>query len=509
LTKLIDLKGKRFGRLVVLKKGIKTTYGEYKWLCKCDCGKEKEIPGSCLRRKNGTKSCGCIWSEDLTGKKFNHLTAIKYIGKTKFGGKIYLWKCDCGTEKEIEAANVKSGHIIACGCKIGSHPPKDITGKRFGLLIAKKVAKSDKDGAWWYCDCDCGRKNVVFRGSSLRSGKNIHCGCRKSHLLIGKKFGKLTVISIESIGTGKKTKNYAICKCDCGKDYKIKIPDIKYRKSCGCLVKKDVIGKKFNKLIITKTFIENGIHYCLCDCDCGTKNHKTWKYSVMSGDVKSCGCIRRNDLVGKRFGKLTVKSYAGVENNKVLWLCKCDCGRNVKIHSGALTSGNTKTCGCSHIRNLKGVKIGRLTGIKIVAQTIIGKNNIWLCKCDCGNTCLIQATNFGKGTNSCGCLKRKDISGKRFGKLVAKYSIELKNNKVFWSCDCDCGKKNIKLPISALTSGNTKSCGCLLKEYYPLGVNKKIQNSEKNKMQIKIGNKYNLNWEESARIVEKTTTINF
>lgn len=57
MSKKIDLTGKRFGRLIVIKESEKT-YGQVMWLCKCDCGKTKSINGNSLRRGIST-SCGC------------------------------------------------------------------------------------------------------------------------------------------------------------------------------------------------------------------------------------------------------------------------------------------------------------------------------------------------------------------------------------------------------------------------------------------------------------------
>lgn len=55
----------------------------------------------------------------------------------------------------------------------------------------------------------------------------------------------------------------------------------------------------------------------------------------------------------------------------------------------------------------------------------------------------------------------KDISGQRFGRLIAKYpTAERKNGKVVWHCKCDCGNE-IDVTITYLTSGDTLSCGCL------------------------------------------------
>ena len=59
MGKIIDLTGKRFGKLVVIKLSEnRTNGGDLKWLCKCDCGNFKEIIGRSLRH-GLTTSCGC------------------------------------------------------------------------------------------------------------------------------------------------------------------------------------------------------------------------------------------------------------------------------------------------------------------------------------------------------------------------------------------------------------------------------------------------------------------
>ncbi|MBR5218361.1 MAG: hypothetical protein IKV89_01400 [Clostridia bacterium] len=56
---------------------------------------------------------------------------------------------------------------------------------------------------------------------------------------------------------------------------------------------------------------------------------------------------------------------------------------------------------------------------------------------------------------------RKDLTGQRFGRLTAIRSTgERKNGSYVWECKCDCG--NIKFVVAySLTTGGTKSCGCL------------------------------------------------
>lgn len=50
------------------------------------------------------------------------------------------------------------------------------------------------------------------------------------------------------------------------------------------------------------------------------------------------------DLVGHRFGMLLVTHKEG--RNPVMWACACDCGNKSSVKTGALRSGNTKSCGC-------------------------------------------------------------------------------------------------------------------------------------------------------------------
>jgi len=62
MTKLIDLTGQRFGRLVVLERAENAKDGSICWKCKCDCGKIIVTRANSLRM-NRTKSCGCLQKE--------------------------------------------------------------------------------------------------------------------------------------------------------------------------------------------------------------------------------------------------------------------------------------------------------------------------------------------------------------------------------------------------------------------------------------------------------------
>lgn len=54
-----------------------------------------------------------------------------------------------------------------------------------------------------------------------------------------------------------------------------------------------------------------------------------------------------SDLVGKKFGRLTVIEFVGVDKHRSrMWLCKCDCGGEANTTTQHLNSGHTQSCGC-------------------------------------------------------------------------------------------------------------------------------------------------------------------
>jgi len=61
-------------------------------------------------------------------------------------------------------------------------------------------------------------------------------------------------------------------------------------------------------------------------------------------------------------------------------------------------------------------------------------------------------------------MKALDLTGRKFGRLVAIRPIKKRcGHYVVWLCSCRCGK-NVPVSSGNLSSGNTKSCGCLKSE---------------------------------------------
>lgn len=186
----------------------------------------------------------------------------------------------------------------------------------------------------------------------------------------------------------------------------------------------DLVGKEFGKLKVIKRLDEKegGYFLWLCQCDCGTYIKVNTK-RLTRGTVKSCGCVPKTtarngsipeDLTNRRFGKLVVIRRTENRNNRVCWLCRCDCGKEKKVTAHDLKAGKVKSCGCMHY-----------------------------CQ--------------GKRT--------RDISGKKFGRLEAQYPTERRDKKgsVYWHCKCDCGNE-LEVTEDGLVWGSYRSCGCLKEE---------------------------------------------
>lgn len=128
---IVDLTGRRFGRLVVLgyagsagksSAGNSGTKGAA-WMCKCDCGRSKVIRRSRLLTDQ-TKSCGCLANTvgqpryDLVGQRFGRLVVTEYAGNDK-RRRSSQWKCmcDCGDERLVTRKYLKCGFATSCGCR--------------------------------------------------------------------------------------------------------------------------------------------------------------------------------------------------------------------------------------------------------------------------------------------------------------------------------------------------------------------------------------------------------
>lgn len=171
------------------------------------------------------------------------------------------------------------------------------------------------------------------------------------------------------------SKNSIKCECvDCGKIYILKYDQLRKRKTyfCNCTIDKEfanvemltdqvfgdlkVIGINVPQTQATKEKYSKRLIIWDCECQkCHTVCLKTRTELLRVAQKGSSGCGHCNgiDLVGQKFGRLTVLEDLGVlEYGKRYWKCVCDCGNVIPILHGNLISGNKQSCGCLHREQL-------------------------------------------------------------------------------------------------------------------------------------------------------------
>lgn len=89
----------------------------------------------------------------------------------------------------------------------------------------------------------------------------------------------------------------------------------------------------------------------------GEQSPITLSTKLTGGDHNMAGKLKR-DLTGQFFGKLLVLSRAKNDrHNNVCWHCRCECGKETIVRSGALLQKHTTSCGCYGREQLR---LGRL-----------------------------------------------------------------------------------------------------------------------------------------------------
>lgn len=195
---------------------------------------------------------------------------------------------------------------------------EDLTGQVFGRLtvegLAPKPPGARKHGRHWLCRCSCGGTKITTK-DQLECGKAKSCGCirrerKEAGNLVGQVFSRLTVIEPRIVECPSKTQRRWLCRCECGKER-----------------------------VVSRT-------------------------DLITGHVKSCGCLRREnvaertakkfDMTGEHHGMLQVLERAEPPDTgreckyQTGWyLCRCDCGNEIVKSSTYLRSVRLPSCGCA------------------------------------------------------------------------------------------------------------------------------------------------------------------
>ena len=197
----------------------------------------------------------------------------------------------------------------------------------------------------------------------------------------------------------------------------------------------NLINSRFNRLTVIKESEQrlNNLPTWICKCDCGAEVLATTK-ALRKGSKQSCGCLKKKDLIGKKFGKLTVIGYTDENRHgSALWKCQCECGNITYATTEGLRVGDNTSCGCynkakelfklTYKVNLVGNKYGKLTVLGATDLRSKNGNQIWKCQCECGNICYITTNHLQTGnTKSCGCLQ-----GQSYGEIEIKALLEQNN----------------------------------------------------------------------------------
>lgn len=216
----------------------------------------------------------------------------------------------------------------------------------------------------------------------------------------------------------------------------------------------DITGQTFGFLTVLYPTRKNGRFAWHCQCECGAEVDVD-SNNLRTGKTQSCGCKKKalisqkvsKDLTGKKFGYLTVLAPTeDRQNGSIVWKCQCDCGNICYIPTSNLSSGHTKSCGCSTYTmsgkklrlKLTGKKFGKLTVIKELPPENLESK--WLCQCDCGNKKEVIGWHLTKGiVNSCGCLISKGEA--KIQELLLTANIPFKTQATFEDCLSPNGNK--------------------------------------------------------------------
>ncbi len=115
-------------------------------------------------------------------------------------------------------------------------------------------------------------------------------------------------------------------------------------------------GARFGKLVAIGPETRLGTHYAMtCQCDCGAVKVVTGS-NLRTGQSKSCGCLKLTEkyhnLIGKRFGQLTVLGDTLRVKRHRAAKCLCSCGKEYVALIHAMVDGGVVSCGCHRLAAL-------------------------------------------------------------------------------------------------------------------------------------------------------------
>lgn len=176
----------------------------------------------------------------------------------------------------------------------------DLTNEKFGKWTVLERVQGTSRQARWRCQCVCGAVRDV-QGAALRSGQSRQCrscASKKGEDLSGARFGDWLVLERGEDGPHRAARWF--CRCSCGSEVLVLVGNLR---------------------------------------------------SGVSTKCRSCAGTELQSLTGQQFGRWhVIERTDNSPRGRVRWLCRCDCGVELKIVASYLTSGHTK--GCADCRRL-------------------------------------------------------------------------------------------------------------------------------------------------------------
>lgn len=482
-SKVNDLTGQVFGELTVLSRAENSKAGKARWLCRCSCKAETTVVGS-SSINGGTRTCGDRRKHlpGLVGKKFGELTIVKelepHVDRKGKRHRRVLRRCSCANEEEyqLQSLTKKTDPVTTCRkCwpRARDETKPDLVGTRFGELMLVKelepyVDKKNTRHRRFLCRCSCGHEEEHWL-QSLTQKDNPITACRECREKArraarpdpkGRVFGELTVLEELEPRVTRDGKPRRVVKCfcsrceretECGPEYLTRKKDpmtccAACRRKAGVekirqwaerarKEKPDLSGQEFGRWKVVSRAPDyvspSGVRaerwYCVCSCE-KSEPRAVWRRYLENGASRSCGCLKDEhlaafcfkDLTGKMFGQLfvlgRVDDYVRPNGEKrVQYGCACCCcGETTVVRGEELRNGQKACRACGYEAasramtvDLTGQRFGRLVAKVLTGWKDESHQAIWYCECDCGEPCFVHSGDLVSGNvGSCGCLRR-------------------------------------------------------------------------------------------------------
>lgn len=168
------------------------------WKCRCDCGKEIDVLASNLTRGNTKScGCSSVEYankhkyKDLSGKQFGKLIVL-HRARIKNGCSYWLCRCECGVEKEISMVALRNGQK-SCGCSMYDWAEDRIIGNEYTIDENNVVHVILRTRDEMLCDSEDWNKLKEFTWTKDKWGyasASVHGKRKKFHIeVMGKKNG--------------------------------------------------------------------------------------------------------------------------------------------------------------------------------------------------------------------------------------------------------------------------------------------------------------------------------